>query len=98
VAAVERDWVEPMLVHEPVLYIEGGRHPLCELCVDTFVSFGILCNAQPSYRCARIPWAYLHLDHCVILQVPNDTVMDHASRRPGNESNPTRSVIYALLD
>jgi DNA mismatch repair ATPase MutS len=39
VAAVERDWVEPLLVHEPVLYIEGGRHPLCELCVDTFVSF-----------------------------------------------------------
>ena len=38
VAAVERDWVEPVLVKEAVLYIEGGRHPLCELCVDTFVS------------------------------------------------------------
>jgi DNA mismatch repair protein MSH5 len=37
VAAVERDWVEPELVQEPVLLIEGGRHPLCELCVDTFV-------------------------------------------------------------
>ena len=37
-AAAQRDWVEAVLVNEPVIYIEGGRHPLCELCVDTFVS------------------------------------------------------------
>ena len=37
VTAVERDWVEPELVHEPVLYVEAGRHPLAELCVETFV-------------------------------------------------------------
>ena len=37
-AAAQRDWVEAVLVNETVIYIEGGRHPLCELCVDTFVS------------------------------------------------------------
>jgi hypothetical protein len=34
-AAIDRNWVEPLLVNEPVLYIEGGRHPLCELCVGS---------------------------------------------------------------
>ncbi|KAJ1487315.1 muts domain V-domain-containing protein, partial [Baffinella frigidus] len=37
IAAVEREFCEPMLVKETVLYIEGGRHPLCECVVETFV-------------------------------------------------------------
>ena len=45
VAAVERDWVQAEIVREPVLYIQQGRHPLCELCVDTFVSYLHECHS-----------------------------------------------------
>uniref|UniRef100_A0A7S1E5Q3 DNA mismatch repair protein MutS core domain-containing protein n=1 Tax=Hemiselmis andersenii TaxID=464988 RepID=A0A7S1E5Q3_HEMAN len=45
VAAVERDFCEPSLVNEPVLYVEGGRHPLCELCTQTFVPNDISLDA-----------------------------------------------------
>ncbi|SGY37587.1 BQ5605_C003g01840 [Microbotryum silenes-dioicae] len=31
------DWTRPSVVEEPVLDIRGGRHPLVELCVDSFV-------------------------------------------------------------
>lgn len=37
VAAMERNFMEPSIVKESVLYIEEGRHPLCELCANTFV-------------------------------------------------------------
>eukprot|EP00960_Hanusia_phi_P025874 745925-Hanusia_phi.AAC.3 len=32
--AIERNYCEPRIVQEPVIYIEDGRHPLCELCTD----------------------------------------------------------------
>jgi hypothetical protein len=65
--AVERDFSEPMLVKEPVLYIEGGRnlvfsvslnaesiashhtggrHPLCECVVGTFVPNDTVLDAK----------------------------------------------------
>ena len=37
VAAIQHSLTEPTLVSEPVLYIEKGRHPLCEAVVDVFV-------------------------------------------------------------
>ena len=37
VAAMQHNLTEPTLVSEPVLYIEKGRHPLCEAVVDVFV-------------------------------------------------------------
>ena len=37
VAAVMYNLTEPTLVSESVLYIEKGRHPLCEAVVDVFV-------------------------------------------------------------
>ena len=94
VAAVERDWVEPQLVKEPVLYIQQGRHPLCELCVDTFVSSSLRCvrdlprfNACMLQHCgtrhqqpARDRGAR---SHDSLGQVPNDTIMDFEKSRPG---------------
>ena len=35
----------------------------------------------------------LQADRCVILQVPNDTVMDQASRRKGNQSQPLAIIL-----
>ena len=35
--AVERNYCEPRIVQESVIYIEDGRHPLCELCTDVFI-------------------------------------------------------------
>jgi DNA mismatch repair protein MSH5 len=35
--AKENNYVRPVLTKERVLKIEGGRHPLQELCVDGFV-------------------------------------------------------------
>jgi DNA mismatch repair protein MSH5 len=35
--AKENNYVRPVLTKERVLEIEGGRHPLQELCVDDFV-------------------------------------------------------------
>lgn len=37
VASLDRGFTEPSIVKESVLYIEEGRHPLCELCAQTFV-------------------------------------------------------------
>jgi DNA mismatch repair protein MutS len=37
VAAMQHNLTEPTLVSEGILYIEKGRHPLCEAVVDVFV-------------------------------------------------------------
>jgi DNA mismatch repair protein MSH5 len=48
VAAIQHNLAEPTLVNEPVLYIEKGRHPLCEAVVDVFVPNDTALDAERS--------------------------------------------------
>ncbi|GAA5852579.1 hypothetical protein JCM3766R1_005370 [Sporobolomyces carnicolor] len=36
-AARDNDWTRPRMIEEPVIKIQGGRHPLAELCANDFV-------------------------------------------------------------
>jgi DNA mismatch repair protein MSH5 len=71
--STERQFVQPEVVEEPLLAIQGGRHPLHELTMDGFIPNDVYVNSEGKNACLVMgpnssgKSTYLKMVGCIIL-------------------------------